>query len=58
MTEAEWNLKKENTALRKQVAQLLFNAADAEDKALGSTWLPPAAVPVGPSIQVPVDAPI
>jgi hypothetical protein len=36
MTETEWKLRKENLALRKQVAQMLFNAADAEDKALGT----------------------
>jgi hypothetical protein len=57
MTKSEWQLKKENLALRKQLAQLMFNAADAEDKLLGEEWMPPAAVPVGPSIQVPVDAP-
>ena len=58
MTKSEWELKKENVALRKQLAQLMFNAADAEDKSLGNEWTPPAAVPVGPSIQVPVNAPV
>jgi hypothetical protein len=40
MTEAEWKLRKEIASLRKQIAQMLFNAADAEDKALGATYVP------------------
>ena len=41
MTETEWNLRKENAALKKLVAQLQFNAADADEKALGAKYEPP-----------------
>ena len=45
MTESEWKLKKENAALKmalaqanSQLLQAQFNAAQAEDKALGEKW--------------------
>ena len=45
MNESEWKLKKENAALKmalcqaqSQLLQAQFNAAQAEDKALGEKW--------------------
>ena len=50
MTESEWKLKKENAALKmalcqaqSQLLQAQFNAAQAEDKALGEAWTEPEA---------------
>ena len=50
MTEAEWKLKKENAQLKMALcqaqSQLLpaqFNAAQAEDEALGEKWVDPEA---------------
>jgi len=40
MTEEEWKLRKENASLKKLIAQLQFNTADAEDKALGEAYVP------------------
>lgn len=42
MTELEWKLGKENAALKKQVAQFLFNEADRQDKDLGEKWTAPS----------------
>ena len=48
MTEELWNLKKQNAALKmalcqaqSQLLQAQFNAAQAEDKALGEAWEEP-----------------
>ena len=40
MTETEWKLAKENAQLKKLLAQLQFNEAERQDKALGEQWKP------------------
>jgi len=48
MTEIEWQLRKENVELKKQLLQLQFNLVTKEEQDLG----PPPAPPTKPDLKV------